>query len=133
MTTSLTPDARCDGTVANLGPCLRRLYEASVCYSATRASQAVDRLTRRLEAVAQPHGAADRAALEGAKATILGGNPVWAAVKGAWKGADVKVKAAVVTLLLLTLVVSPVLLVLLLLGLLVAGAVAAVRGVRAGA
>ncbi len=126
MTTSLTP-AEGDGAVANLAPGLRRLYEAAVGYSATRASQAVDRLTRRLEAVAQPHGAADRAALEGAKATVLGGNPVWAAVKGAWKGADGKVKAAVVTLLLLILLVSPVLLVLLLLGLLVGAAVAGVR------
>ena len=133
MTGSLAQGGQGDVSVATLGPGLRRLYEASVGYTTARASHTVDRLTRRLEDFAQPHGAADRAALEGAKAAVTGGNPLWAAVKGAWVGADGKVKAGVVALLLLLLLVSPVLLVLLLLALLVIGVVAAVRAVRAGA
>lgn len=106
---------------------LRRLNQAAIGYTAVSASHRVDRLTRRLSAIAEPHGATERAVVEGVKATAVGDNPVWAAVKGAWLGADGKVKAATVAILLLMLLLSPVLLLLLLLAALVTAAVLGVR------
>jgi ABC-type antimicrobial peptide transport system permease subunit len=106
---------------------LRRLYQAAIGYTAVSASHRVDRLTRRLNSIAEPHGATGGAVVEGVKATIVGDNPVWAAVKGAWRGADGKVKAATLAVLLLMLLLSPVLLLVLLLAALVAAAVLGVR------
>lgn len=125
---SISGDAR-SGSAPETGmaPALRRLNQAAIGYTAVSASHRVDRLTRRLNAIAEPSGAGERAVVEGVKATAVGDNPVWAAVKGAWLGADVKVKAATVAVLLLTLLLSPVLLLLLILAALVAAAVLGVR------
>ena len=61
------------------------------------------------------------------KAKVLGRNPVWAAVKGAWKSAGVGMRIAVVAALVLLLLLNPVLLLLGLLALLVAAVVAGIR------
>ncbi len=108
------------------GAALHRLADASLRY----ASAKVEDWTGRLNAAAAPTGATQRAGVEVAKASVLGKNPVWAAVKGAWLGASGKARLAVVVSLVLLLVASPVLLLLLLLGLLVTGIIAAVRTTR---
>jgi hypothetical protein len=105
---------------------LRGLSEAALRF----ASAKVDDWTTRLSAIAAPSGAAQRAGVEAAKASVIGKNPVWAALKGAWLGASAPVRVAVVLSLVLLLVGAPVLLLLLLLGLLVTGIIAAVRTAR---
>lgn len=113
---------------------LRRLSEAAVGYAVQKASHQVDDWTRRLDEIASPSGATERAVVEGAKASVTGRNPVWAAAKGAWLGASGPVRLAMVVSLVLLAVQAPVLLLLLILGFLVAGLVAAiVAGVRAAA
>jgi hypothetical protein len=61
------------------------------------------------------------------KAKMLGGNPVWAAVKGVWMSAGVGMRVAVVAALVLVLLLNPLLLVVALLALLVAAVVAGIR------
>lgn len=72
-------------------------------------------------------GAATSVGYQEVKAKVLGNNPVWAAVKGAWKSAGVGMRVAVVVGLVLLLLLNPVLLVLGLLALLVAAVVAGIR------
>ncbi|GAA1977282.1 hypothetical protein GCM10009817_17090 [Terrabacter lapilli] len=110
-----------------LAPALGRLVEAAVQAAAAKLSHKVDRWIRRIEEYTASEGAAGRAALEGLKAHLLGKNPVWAAMKGAWAGASVPLRVVAVLVLLLTLLLAPVVVVLLLLGLLVAAIVAAIR------
>jgi glycerol-3-phosphate acyltransferase PlsY len=68
-----------------------------------------------------------QAVVEGLKATLGGKNPVWAAIKGAWSRASLKLKLAVVLILLVTLLLAPVLLLVLVLGLLVAALIVGIR------
>ena len=72
-------------------------------------------------------GVAPSVGYQGIKATLLGRNPVWAAVKGVWMGAGVGLRVAMVVGLVLLLLLNPVLLVLGLLALLVAAVVAGIR------
>ena len=72
-------------------------------------------------------GTAQRqAVVRGVQAGLLGKNPVWAAIKGAWKGGGTAVKVAVVAAavsLVLLLLLSPVLLLALLVSVLIVAAV----------
>lgn len=106
-------------TSADVGAALRRLGEEAIRYAGAR----VESLVHRLEHGVAPSGAGDRAVAEGVKALVKGDNPVWAALRGAWVGADGKTKVAVVAVLLLVVVLAPVALLLLLLALLVAALV----------
>ncbi|GAA2037769.1 hypothetical protein GCM10009740_32170 [Terrabacter terrae] len=108
-------------------PALRRLAEAALQAAAAKLSRKVDEWIRKVDEYAASEGATGRAALEGLKAHLLGKNPVWAAMKGAWWGASVPLRLVAVLVLLLVLVLAPVVLLLLLLGLLVAAIVAGIR------
>ena len=86
-----------------------------------------------LDAIAEGGGAKQQAAAEGLRAGLQGGNPVWAAIKGAWSGGSAKVRAAIVAAvvaLVLLLVLSPLLLLAFLLALLIVAAVAKARSAR---
>jgi hypothetical protein len=110
-----------------------RVFGTAVDYAVTRASRATDSWTRDLTPQAEGAGAAQRAGVRGAQASLRGKNPVWAAVKGAWSGSTATVKAAIVAALvalLLMLVLSPVLLLAFLLSLLVVAAVTQARRAR---
>lgn len=112
----------------DLGSAFHGLSQATMQYAAAKGSQKVEDWSRRLDEVAKPRlGAAERAGYEGLKAVVTGKNPVWAAVKGGWKGASGTTRALVVVSLTLLLLLSPGALLLLLLGLLVAAVVAGVR------
>ena len=108
-------------------PALGRLAEAALQAAAAKLSHKVDEWIRKVEEYAASEGATGRAVLEGLKAHLLGKNPVWAAMKGAWWGASVPLRLAAVLVLLLVLLLAPVALLLLLLGLLVAAIVAGIR------
>ena len=79
-----------------------------------------------LDDLAGSGGAKQGAAAKGAKASLHGKNPFWAAVKGAWEGGKPVVKAAIVAAFVATvllLVLSPVLLLVFLLSWLIIAAV----------
>ena len=83
-----------------------------------------------LDEIADDGSAKQQAVAAGVVAGVRGKNPLWAALKGAWSGGSVAVKAAIVAVVLgvvLLLVVSPVLLLVFLLSLLVIAAVMKVR------
>jgi hypothetical protein len=110
---------------ADLAPALRRLAETASQIAAEKLSHKVDGWIHSLEGYAEdPLG---RAALEGFKAYLLGKNPVWMALKGAWWGASPSLRLVAVLLLLLVLLLAPVALLLLLLGLLLAAIIAGIR------
>ncbi len=106
---------------------VRDVLEASLQKMTAKASQKTEDWSRDLEAVAASGGATRQAGLRGAKAGLQGKNPVWAAIKGAWAGASVKLRLAAVLLLVLLLLLAPVPTLLLLLGLLIAALVKAIR------
>ena len=106
---------------------LRRLAEAALEAAADKLSHKVDEWIRKLEEGATSVGATGTAVLAGLKAHLLGKNPVWAAMKGAWLGASAPLRLVVVLVLLLVLLLAPVVVLLLLLGLLVAAIVAGIR------
>jgi hypothetical protein len=112
---------------SDVAAALGRLAEAALQAAAAKLSHKVDEWIRDIEEYAASGGATGGAALEGLKAHLLGKNPVWAAMKGAWWGASVPLRLAAVLVLLLVLLSAPGVLVLLLLGLLVAAIVAGVR------
>lgn len=112
---------------SDLAPALGRLAEAALQAAAAKLSHKVDDWIRKIEEYAASEGATGRAALEGLKAHLLGKNPVWAAMKGAWWGASVPLRVIAVLVLLLGLLLAPVVVLLLLLGLLVAAIVAGIR------
>ncbi len=87
----------------------RRLND--VAAGAGDAPRAVDRVA---DDLADGGDAKRQAGVRGVQAGVLGKNPVWAAIKGAWTGGSTAVKVAVVAAgvaLVLLLVLSPVLLV----------------------
>ena len=120
-------DVRRGSVSSALSPAVGRLAEAASQAAAATLSHKVDGWIRTLEEYAASGGATGRAALEGLKGHLLGKNPVWMAMKGAWRGASVRLRVAVVLVLVLVLLLAPLALVLLLLGLLVAAMVAGIR------
>jgi hypothetical protein len=111
----------------DLVPALGRLAEAAAQAAAVKLSDKADGWISDLEAYAESRGPAGRAEFEVLKAHLLGKNPVWAAMRGAWSGASVQLRLVAVLVVLLTLLLAPVVLVLLLLGLLLAAIVAGIR------
>ena len=112
---------------SELAPALGRLAETAVDAAAGRLTLKVDGWIGRLEEHAASEGAAGRAGYEGLKAHLLGKNPLWAAMKGAWWGASPQLRVVAVLVLVLVLLLAPVALVLLLLGLLVAAVIAGIK------
>src|SRR3954463_9753408 len=92
---------------SDLAPALRRLAEAALQAAAAKLSHKVDEWIGEIEEYAASEGASGRAALEGLKAHLLGKNPVWAALKGAWRGASVPLRLVTVLVLLLALLLAP--------------------------
>ena len=87
-----------------------------------------------LDALAQRGGAMQRAGAEGVKARLHGKNPIWAAIKGAWKAGKPVVRAAIIAALvsaILLLLLSPVLLLVFLLSLLIIAAIRKARKAKA--
>jgi hypothetical protein len=83
-----------------------------------------------LDDLAEGGGAKQGAAAKGAKASLHGKSPFWAAIKGAWEGGKPVVKAAIVAAFVsavLLLLLSPVLLLAFLLSWLVIAAVQKAR------
>jgi hypothetical protein len=79
-----------------------------------------------LDGLAEGGGAKEHAGADAVKASLHGKNPVWAAIKGAWRAGTPVVRAAIVTAIaaaVLLLVLSPVLLLVFLLSLLIIAAV----------
>jgi hypothetical protein len=86
-----------------------------------------------LDEIADDGSAKQQAVAAGVVAGVRGKNPLWAALKGAWSGGSVTVKAAIVAVVLgvvLLLVLSPVLLLVFLLSILVIAAVAKARSAK---
>lgn len=116
-----------EAPVDRLKASLGRLLGVLVDRGAKAALGAVDRLSGKLEDIADRGGALTGAAAGGLKAVAGGKNPVWGAVKGAIGGLSTKTKVLIVLAVVLGLLLGPVALVLLLLGLLVFAIVVAVR------
>jgi hypothetical protein len=112
---------------SDLAPALGRLAEAAAHAAAAKLSHKTDGWIHQLEEHVASQGATERAGFEGLKAHLLGKNPVWAAMRGAWWGASVPLRLVAVLVLVLVMLLAPVVLVLLLLGLLLAGIVAGIR------
>lgn len=110
-----------------LAPALGRLAEAAIQAAAAKLSYKVDDWIQKIEDYTASAGPSGRAAVEGLKAHLLGKNPVWAAIKGAWRGATSQLRLVAILVLLLVLLLAPVVLLLLLLGLLIAAIVAGIR------
>ena len=107
---------------------MTRLVDAAGRYAAARLSGPLDDAVSAVKkGVPEPEGVLPGAAVGVAKAAVKKENPVWAAAKGAWSGADTGTKVAIVAGLVLALVLGPVVLVLGLLALLVAAVVKAIR------
>ena len=129
MTASNTAsDATKSAPVAtSLAPALGDLREAALLYAIAKASRKVEDWADDLNDFVASGGPTTQAVAGGLKAMLLGKNPVWAAIKGAWSGASTGLKLAVLLILILTLLLGPVVLLVLLLGLLVAALVAGIR------
>ena len=112
---------------SDLGPAFGRLTRAAVHAGVAKLSHKTDEWIGGLEEYVASQGAAERAGYEGLKARLLGKNPVWAALKGAWWGASPPLRLVAVLVVMLVLVLAPVVLLLLLLGLLVAAIVSGIR------
>ena len=106
---------------------LQRLAGVLIDRGANAALGVVDRLSGKLEDIADRGGALTGAAAGGLKAVASGKNPVWGAVKGAIGGLSTTTKVLIVLTLVLALLLGPVMLIVLLLALLVFAIVAAVR------
>jgi len=129
MTASEVPDVKVERTSfsSEVAPALGRLAEAALQAAAAKLSHKVDGWIRKIGEYPAAEGATEGAALEGLKAHLLGKNPVWAAMKGAWWGASVPLRLVAVLGLLLVLLLAPEVLLLVLLGLLVAAIVVGIR------
>jgi hypothetical protein len=78
-----------------------------------------------LDKLAEDGGVAQKAGVEGVKASLHGKNPVWGAVKGAWESGTPVIRAVIITAgvgAVVLLLVSPVLLIVFLLSLLITSA-----------
>ena len=86
-----------------------------------------------IDALAEGGGAKEKAGAEGIKAGLHGRNPIWAAIKGAWKAGTPAVRAAIISAVvaaILLLLLSPVLLIVFLLSLLIIAAVHRARAAK---
>ena len=118
------PNTRSDGP----GSAFTAVLNAAVGGAASKMDDQVSRWTDRLNGIAsgERSSPAEAAGVAGAKASLQGRNPFWAAVRGLWSAGSPAVRAAVVTALVATillLVTSPVLLLVFLVSLLVIAAV----------
>ncbi|MER7284019.1 hypothetical protein ABT369_57385 [Dactylosporangium sp. NPDC000244] len=129
MTPSSTATGATKGAPAatSLAPALSDLREAALQYATAKASRKVEHWADDLNDFVASRGPTTQAVFEGLKAKLLGKNPVWAAIKGAWSGTSPEVKLAVVLILILTLLLLPVVLLVVVLVLLVAALVAGIR------
>ncbi|GAA1625164.1 hypothetical protein [Georgenia ruanii] len=106
---------------------LRELVQSAIRYAVVKVAGRVGEVLADLDVGVVPKGMLGGAIVEGVQAFAAGKSPVWAAARGAWKGAETKTKVLVVLTVVLLVLLLPVVLVLLLLALLVAGIVAAIR------
>ncbi|MGZ4492785.1 MAG: hypothetical protein ACXVXA_18180 [Nocardioidaceae bacterium] len=104
----------------DLRAALDRLRREALGYATAK----LDSWHRQVDDARLSGGATDRAVVGGVTAALTGGNPVRAALAGAWAGADAKKKALIIGTVLLLVVLAPVALLLLLLALLVAALLA---------
>jgi hypothetical protein len=103
------------------------LRDAALRYAAAKASRKIGHWADDLNDVLATGSPITRAVVEGLQAKLLGKNPVWAAIKGAWSAASFNQKLAVVLTLIVMLLLALVVLLVLILGLLIAALVAGVR------
>jgi hypothetical protein len=100
---------------------------------AAGAGAASDAVGSVADGLAEGGSAKHQAGVRGVLAGLMGKNPVWAAIKGAWTGGSTAVKVAIVAAgvgLILLLVLSPVLLVVLLVTVPIAVAVTKARSAK---
>lgn len=107
-----------------LATSVSRLLDTARGYVAARLDAAI---TAVKDDVADPDGMLPGAAVAVVEAERSQSNPVWAAAKGAWSGADAKTRVLVVAGLVLTLLLAPVVLAVGLLAILVAALVSTIR------
>jgi hypothetical protein len=110
-----------------VGSAVRDLLEASLHYVNGKLARETEHWVGKLDDFEARRGPAEQASYEGVKAELQGRNPIWAAAKGAWAGADGKLKLAAVLFVVLMLVLAPVPTLLIILGLLVAALINAIR------
>jgi hypothetical protein len=129
---SIAAGERADVSVSppGLSPALGNLFEELLRYGTVKLSRQVGTWLGDLERAMVSRGSFERAAYEATKARLLGKNPVWAGVKGAWSGASVPQRLAAVVILVLMLLLAPVPLLLLILGILIAALVAGIRAAK---
>jgi hypothetical protein len=98
-------DARPASTPAatTVGSAVRDLLEASLHYVNGKLARETEHWVGKLDHFEASRGPAEQASYEGVKAELQGRNPIWAAAKGAWAGADGKLKLAAVLTLLVVL------------------------------
>lgn len=101
----------------------RGLVQTLMAQFAARASEEIDRAVEQLDRVAteSSSGAGPQMSdwIAAAKAKLVGTNPVWAGIKGAWSGSSTGTKVLVVAALILLFLLAPVPSILLVLTLLV--------------
>ena len=100
---------------------------------AAGAGDASDDVGKVADDLAEGGNAKHQAGVRGVPAGLVGKNPVWAAIKGAWTGGSTAVKVAIVAAgvgLILVLVLSPVLLVVLLVAVPIVVAVSKARSAK---
>jgi hypothetical protein len=107
-----------------LAASVSRLVDTARGYLAARLGAA---MTAVKEDVSDPDGMLPGAAVGVVEAERSRTNPVWAAAKGAWSGADAKSRVLLVAALVLTLLLAPVVLAVGLVGILVAAVVNSIR------
>jgi hypothetical protein len=110
-----------------IGSAVRDLLEASLHYVNGKLAQETEHWVGKLDDFEATRGPAEQATYAGVKAELQGKNPIWAAVKGAWAGADGNLKLAAVVFAVLMLVLAPVPTLLVILGLLVGALIKAIR------
>jgi hypothetical protein len=111
----------------DVGSALRDVVDASLHYVNGKLAQKIERWAGELDDYEATRGPVEQAGYEGVKAKLLGRNPTWPAIKGAWAGADRNRRLAAVFVLVLVLVLAPVPTLLLILGVLIAALIKAIQ------
>jgi hypothetical protein len=106
---------------------LRRLLATALERAFGIALEKLESFARTLDDMAARGGPKIGALIGAARATLVGANPVWGAVKGAFATLSPAAKAAVVTVIVLAVLLLPVTVLLVLLLLIAVAIVAAVR------
>jgi hypothetical protein len=114
-------------SVEQLKVSLRKLLSAAVDKGIDATVHGVERLSDKLDDVAQPSGPLTGAADGGVRAALADKNPVWGAVKGMVVNLTARTKVLIVLAVVLCLLLGPVVLLAALIALLVLAIVAAVR------